>query len=57
MRSDDGRFVIAYNGEIYNFREIRTTLEDKGHHFRGHSDTEVALRAVRGVGRSLFPQV
>ena len=56
MRSDDGRFVIAYNGEIYNFREIRTILEDRGHHFRGHSDTEVALCAYVEWGEASFPK-
>ncbi len=54
MQSDDGGFVLAYNGEIYNFREIRTALEAKGHHFRGRSDTEVVLRAYIEWGEASF---
>ena len=44
MFSDDGKIVLVFNGEIYNFRQIRNELRASGHHFRGHSDTEVLLR-------------
>ncbi len=43
--SDDGKTIIVYNGEIYNFREIRAELESRGHRFYSDCDTEVALKA------------
>lgn len=50
MLSADGRYCIAYNGEIYNHGGIRRELEGLGHAFRGHSDTEVVLAAVVAWG-------
>jgi asparagine synthase (glutamine-hydrolysing) len=52
MISDGGRFVVVYNGEIYNYRTIRAELEAAGARFRSNSDTEVLLHlyAREGVG-------
>ena len=50
MVSADGRFVIVFNGEIYNFRELRAALEQEGVSFRGSSDTEVVLALLSRVG-------
>lgn len=46
MLSPDGRWVLTYNGEIYNFRELRLELESKGHQFRSKTDSEVMLHAL-----------
>jgi len=50
MVSACGRYVMACNGEIYNFIDLRKELEALGHGFRGHSDTEVALTAISQWG-------
>ena len=45
MGAAEGQVQIVFNGEIYNFLELRAELEGRGHAFRSHSDTEVILRA------------
>lgn len=45
MQSANGNYAISYNGEIYNFKEIRQELETCGHKFVSHTDTEVLLNA------------
>lgn len=50
MAAAGGRVWITFNGEIYNFQEVRVTLEAQGHRFRSHSDTEVLLAAYLQYG-------
>ncbi len=50
MVSAAGRWVLSYNGEIYNYRDLRRRLESAGVAFRGHSDTEVLLAAIEAWG-------
>ena len=50
MQTENGRFVITYNGELYNFRELRAELQALGHRFRSRSDTEVVLAGVAQWG-------
>ena len=50
MQSQCGRYVIAYNGEVYNSNELRGKLASAGCVFRGHSDTEVLLEAIARWG-------
>ncbi len=50
MASDDGNILITYNGEIYNFPEIRKTLEANGYKFNSRTDTEVVLKAYQRWG-------
>src|ERR1044072_8953612 len=50
MLSADGRFALIFNGEIYNYKELRRELQAKNHLFRTDTDTEVLLAAFAGWG-------
>ena len=50
MSTPDGRFTVVFNGELYNFRELRQQLQGCGAEFRSNSDTEVLLRAYEAYG-------
>ena len=57
MVSADGRSVIIYNGECYNFKELRIDLEQKGYTFRSHTDTEVILYGIEEYGTSFISKM
>ena len=50
MESVSERYVIVFNGEIYNFKVLRQDLTNLGHRFKGGSDTEVLLAAIEEYG-------
>ena len=53
MESADGKLVITFNGEIYNYRALRTELEAEGYVFRTQSDTEVLLHLYAAKGAAM----
>ena len=57
MLSADGRFVVTFNGELYNYREVRAELIAKGHQFRTQSDTEVLLSAWAEWNEACLPKL
>jgi asparagine synthase (glutamine-hydrolysing) len=57
MQSSDGRYVIVFNGEIYNFLELRDQLEAEGCRFRTRSDTEVILEGYRYWGQRVLERL
>lgn len=57
MATDDGRLQVVFNGEIYNFRDLKGELEALGHRFRTHSDTEVILHGYRQWGEGVVDRL
>ena len=54
MISKDGNWVIVFNGCIYNFRELREELKQKGHKFISETDTEVIVEGFSAYGASFY---
>lgn len=57
MKSEDDRYVIVFNGEIYNFKELRAELERRGVSFSTSSDTEVILKSYMTYGKDAVPML
>ena len=57
MRTEDGRLVITFNGEIYNYCELREELKGRGHSFRTRSDTEVLLHGYSEYGVKILDRL
>lgn len=57
MRTPDGLYTIVFNGEVYNFAELRTQLVRLGHAFHSRTDTEVILHAYREWGAGCVPRL
>ena len=54
LYNEDKSIVIVFNGEIYNYRELRETLKEKGHKFKTNSDTEVIVHGYEEYGTNIF---
>ena len=57
MRNPDDSIAVAYNGEVYNYRELRKELEGAGHRFRTNSDTEVLIHAYERWGEAMLQRL
>jgi len=57
MPNEDGTVWVTYNGEIYNFLELRSLLEQKGHRFRSRTDTEVLVHAYEEWGDNFITKL
>lgn len=57
MTSEDGSLVMIYNGEVYNFQELRPELEREGYRFRSHTDSEVVLAAYHRYGKACLSRL
>ena len=57
MNSSDGKVIIVFNGEIYNYKELRSNLQKKGFDFRGDSDTEVLLNLYISEGKEMLTKL
>ena len=54
LANEDGQVLVVYNGEVYNYRELRRDLESHGHRFRTHCDTEVLVHGYEQWGEAML---
>lgn len=57
MRNESGTVSVTFNGEIYNFPELRKELEQRGHRFKSHSDTEVIVHGYEAWGEAVVARL
>src|SRR5262249_43329934 len=57
LSNEDGTIWLSFNGEIYNFRELRADLEARGHRFATHSDSETIVHLYEEAGAACFEKL